>query len=377
MRIDLVITELDVGGAERCLTELAIGLNEAGDDVRVFAFGPLPTDQQSLLVDRMRAAGIPVASADSSGLATLPRCQRRLKAWLSERPADLCQTFLFHANVLGTRAARKSGVPVCVGGLRVADPNTARNFVERRVVRQMDALVCVSDSVQRFADQQLGTNATAPRTAATYVIPNGVDVPRFSTAKPVGWETLDWVANANVCLFVGRMHQQKGIELLQAEIDQLAPVGSDRKLLLIGSGPLQSEIDAWCSSIGHDRVQRLDWQPNVPEFIRGARLLVLPSRYEGMPNVVMEAMAAARPVVCSRVDGIAELLGADPNRQTFESGDHAAMANLVSRFMDDAEIANEVGSHNRDVVRTEFSIPTMIASYRDLYQQLVANQPRR
>ena len=66
MRVDFVITGLFVGGAERCLTELALGLAQRGDDVRVFSLASLPTGVQSLLVDRLKAANVPVESGDSN-----------------------------------------------------------------------------------------------------------------------------------------------------------------------------------------------------------------------------------------------------------------------------------------------------------------------
>ena len=65
MQIDFVITELFLGGAERCLTELAIGMADAGDKVRVFSIGSLPTDERGLLVDRLKDAGIEVSSAEA------------------------------------------------------------------------------------------------------------------------------------------------------------------------------------------------------------------------------------------------------------------------------------------------------------------------
>lgn len=368
MHIDLVITELFVGGAERCLTELAIGLQEAGDQVRVFSLGRLPSGEQALLVDRLREAGIGVASGGADNVWNMPRCHRQLRTWFRQQPADICQTFLFHANVLGTAAARAEQRPVCVGGLRVAETKPVRCWLERRAVRRMDRLVCVSSAVKRFAMQQLRCGAST-----AVVIPNGVEVSQFASARPVSWSDYGWPDDSVVSLFVGRLHPQKGIDLLQQEIDHLAPAGSSQRVLLVGDGPLGHSLRAWAEQIGKDRVQILPWQTNVAPLMAAARLLILPSRYEGMPNVVLEAMAAGRPVVCSRVEGSEELLAGDDS-QGFASGDHRAMAQLAVRFLQDPEISEATGQRNQQRVRRDFSLPAMVDAYRSHYRTLLSRR---
>lgn len=365
MRVGLVITELYVGGAEKCLTELAIGLAEAGDDVRVFSLGSLPTGPRAALVDRLAEANIDVTSgqADSS-LRTLAAF-RRLKRWMKESPPDVCQTFLYHANVLGTLAAKSAGVPCRLGGLRVAESRSLRCRIETAAIARMQKLVCVSSAVQTFAASRLNCDREK-----SVVIPNGVDTERFAEAAPFDWTQLGWPADSVVSLFVGRLHPQKGIELLRRQIDVLSTPGSDRRLLLIGEGPLLAELTDWAERVGGDRVRLLPWQSEVAPFMRAARLLVLPSRYEGMPNVVLEAMAAGKPVVCSRVEGSEELLGGSIDRQSFSPGDDGAMKKLVDQYLADESLSESAGQENLDRVKERFTIPAMVAAYRSLYQRV-------
>ncbi len=365
MKIDFAITELFVGGAERCLTELAIGLNAAGDDVRVFSIGSLPTGERSLLVDRLRANGIDVRSANADSPWQFVRAHRELVGWLSERRPEVCQTFLFHANTLGTFAAKSAGVPIRVGGLRVAESNRLRCAVERRAVRSMTSLVCVSEAVQVFASEQLKCPIEK-----SISIDNGVDVTRFSVGDCFDWTTLGWHRQSCVTLFVGRLHPQKGIELLREQVDAIAPACSDRKLLIVGDGPLQRSLDRWCEQIGTTRVQRMPWQLDIAPLMRACRMLVLPSRYEGMPNVVMEAMAAARPVVCSRAEGARELLAHHWASQTFEVGDGRAMVERIDAFAADESLASQTGQINQSRMRNEFSIAAMVDAYRAHYRLL-------
>ncbi|MGB7324418.1 MAG: glycosyltransferase family 4 protein [Rubripirellula sp.] len=365
MKIDFVITELFVGGAERCLTELATAMTVAGDDVRVFSIGSLPGGEQSLLVDRLRASGIEVESGRADSVWQFPSAKRRLQEWMRSSPADVCQTFLFHANVIGTWAAVSADIPIRVGGLRVADANPIRCPIERSAIKRMTSVTCVSKAVESFAAKRLRCPADK-----SVVIPNGVDVSRFSVGDPFDWTTLGWPAESAVALFVGRLHPQKGIDLLQQQISAIAPARTHRRLLIVGDGPDRDAIDQWCEEIGSDRVQRLPWQPDVAPLMRACRVLILPSRYEGMPNVAMEAMAAGRPVVCSRAEGSAELLSHDWQNQTFDIGDGPAMANLANAFLTDAAISNQAGEINRARMRNDFSLPAMVDAYRSHYRLL-------
>jgi glycosyltransferase involved in cell wall biosynthesis len=369
MRINFVITEMFVGGAERCLTELVLGLAETGDEVRVCSVGSLPSGPQRALVDRLEAAGIVVESAGADSVAQSYRAYRQLKDWFSATQPDVCQTFMYHANVLGTLAAIAAGIGCRVGGLRVADARPLRCQLERFAIRRMHSLVCVSEEVQQFAAQRLGCEL-----AASTVIPNGVNVARFATANAFDWTKLGWPADAIVSLFLGRLHPQKGIELLQQEVETFAKPGTNRRLLLVGEGPQRNELQRWASGIGADRVQLLPWQADVAPLMRACRLLVLPSRYEGMPNVVLEAMAAGKPVVCSRVEGSRALLSHASELQSFPAGDHQAMKNLAEHFLSDEIQADEVGSINRSRVRTDFSIAAMVDAYRSHYRTLLTRR---
>ncbi|MCG8651646.1 MAG: glycosyltransferase [Pirellulales bacterium] len=369
MRIDFVITELFVGGAERCLTEVATGLAASGDRVRVFSLGPLPDGDQHALVGRLIDANIPVVSAGARGPLQFAGAFRRLTSWLGQSPPEICQTFLHHANVLGTFAAKRAGVAIRVGGLRVAEAKPLRCLTERVAAKQMQSMICVSSAVEVFAQKKLGCEG-----AKTIVIPNGVDVPRFASAPPIDWQQIGWPSDSVVALFVGRLHSQKGIDLLQRQVDRIAPAGSNRRLLLVGDGPLRDSLQRWAEQLGSERVKLLPWQADIAPWIRAASLLVLPSRYEGMPNVVLEAMASARPVVCSRVEGSAELLANSLAEQSFEIGDEQGMVRLIDSFLSDPQTCRTVGSENQSRVRRDFSIPTMVDAYRSHYRTLLTTR---
>lgn len=366
MRIDFVITELYVGGAERCLTELAAGMASAGDEVRVFSLGSLPSDERGSLVKRLTDCGVEVSSGDANTSLQVISAYSQLRKWLSRSNADVCQTFLHHANVLGMFAAKSAGIRTRVAGIRVAEAKGLRCRIERYALKSSQSVICVSEAVEKFAASHLGCSESK-----LTVIPNGVDANFFSSAEKFDWTQIGWPNDAAVSLFVGRLHPQKGIELLQSKVDELAPRGSNRRLLLVGDGPLRAELESWAANCGPDQVQLLGWRPDVDSLMASSRLVVLPSRYEGMPNVILEAMASGKPVVCSRVEGSQELLQHDWLQQTFEVGDSQQMTVLASRFLDNASIATATGAANQRFVNEHHSLVSVVKRYRDHYENLI------
>jgi starch synthase (maltosyl-transferring) len=366
MRIDLIITELFVGGAEKCITELAVSLHDKGDRVRVFSVGSLPTGEQSQLVDRLKTAGIAVESAECDSVSRAISAYRFLKRRFTEDKPDLVQTFLHHANILGVHAARSAGISKCVAAIRVAENQRFRNHLERISLRRADHTLCVSRAVERFTKEVL--KCASNRTS---VIPNGVHLDQFKGITPSDWSSIGWPEDAKVILFIGRFDHQKGIDLLQEQIDSLAPAGTQQKLLLIGDGPLRDPTQQWALKMGKDRVQCLPWQSEVASWIAASELLVLPSRYEGMPNVLLEAMASAKPVVCSLVEGSEELLGPTCSIQGFKTGSGDELALRVTNLMNQEELRRELGSENRERISAHHSMPRIMDEYRNFYLSLL------
>src|SRR6476659_3996137 len=122
-RVALVITELEPGGAERCLVEIAIGLDRAKFAPVVVSLTPPPTDaEKQILVERLHHAGVPIHFLNFTRVWDFFAATGRLADLFRSEQIELVQTFLFHANVTGARAAGAANVPHLLAGIRVADP---------------------------------------------------------------------------------------------------------------------------------------------------------------------------------------------------------------------------------------------------------------
>jgi glycosyltransferase involved in cell wall biosynthesis len=369
LRVALVITELDVGGAERQLVQLATGLDRRFFKPRVFALGTPPKSGQDELVQRLKEAEVPVEFFNARRWWQAGPTIEKLAAKLRGFQPSIMQSFLFHGNVIGTLAARKAGVPHVSLGMRVNDPRWWRTRIEAHAARRAERVVCVSQGVAtavrrrlRLSDEQV------------IVIPNGVDADRFAHAAPADVTKFGVPADVRPLIFVGRLDRQKGVDRLL----ELAPALTSLQthLLVVGSGPLDASLRAAAQRMSPTRIHFAGWQPNVAPLLAASSLLVLPSRYEGMPNVLLEAMAAGLPVLTTPVEGVREILGDDVNQQAVPF-DVATWHDALARLLRSPEHAAAIGIRNRECIRQQFSMAAMIEHYERLFSGLAQALYRR
>lgn len=366
IRIAFCVTDLDPGGAERCLVQLATGLDRGVWEPRVYCLGAAGD-----LVENLERANVHVECLGARSIrnvGAVPRLARRLRSF---RPA-LLQTFLFHANLAGRIAGRWAGVPVIVSGVRVAEHEHRWHlWCDRLTQRLVTRNVCVSQSVANFS---MAYGGIRPEKIA--VIPNGVDIHRYADARPADLEPLGIPPGSRTILCVGRLHRQKGHRLLLEAAAPLFTADPHLHLLLVGNGPLHGELDALLVERQWQRQVHLTGRRrDVPELMRAATLLVLPSLWEGMPNVVLEAMAAGLPVIASDVEGVRELLGNDTRGIVFPAGSVEDLRTGLVGILRDQELRNRVAVASQEFVQSYFTTEAMLSKYVRLYRQLLGTGP--
>jgi glycosyltransferase involved in cell wall biosynthesis len=366
-KIAFGITELDVGGAEQALTQLVLGLDRSAWEPRVFAlgsWGPFAT----LLND----AGVPVTCFDAGHWWDSIRVLRQWTGALQSWQPQILQTFLFHANVFGRLAARRAGVPVIVSGLRVAERSRWwYGRLDQLTNRLVTCNVCVSRGVADYWERQLGGNP-----AKTVVIPNGVDLQRFATASPIDWSTLGLPADGPVMICIGRLEPQKGIDDLLRALPSVLERHPEWSVVIVGDGPDRRTLERSATEAGlASRVRFLGRRNDIPQLLSGSSLLVLPSRWEGMPNVVLEAMAAGTPVVVTAVEGIAELVTDQISGWVVPPGQPDSLAACLSSVLAAPVARSEAAKAAQDFVSKRFTILAMIDRYEQLYRHLLAGHP--
>ena len=360
VRVTLAITDLDVGGAERALVALATGLDRDRWRPAVACLAGA-----GALAGPLREAGIEVACLGVGARRPVAAVRALGRALRAQRPA-LVQGFLFHANVASRLAARLAGRPPVLGGLRVAERRPSRGWhlaLDRLTSPLGVGSVCVSTGVERFS---VGRGGLDPDRLV--VIPNGVDPARFDAATPVDRAALGVPPGAELCLYVGRLDPQKGLEVL---VDAAADVARDRPawhLAVAGDGPLRDELVARAAAAGlGDRVRWLGRRGDVPGLLRAADCLVLPSLWEGMPNVVLEAMAAGLPVVATAVEGTEDLVIPGATGWLVPPGRPGPLADALREAAADPDRRRALGRAGRARVEAEFAPARVVAAYERLW----------
>lgn len=367
LRIALCITELDVGGAERCLVELATRVDRRRFEPIVYCLGTRPANEQASCVPPLEDAGVPVRFLNASSARHAPRTLWRLRRMFKRDQPDLVQSFLFHGNILGRLAARLAGIKHVVSGIRVAEHSARWHLqLDRWTARFVERHVCVSESVARFTEDRVGIPVDR-----LVVIPNGVDPSAFGDLASADLTSLGVPEHANAMAFIGRLTHQKGVDWLLDMMPAFLEEHPDWHLLLVGEGPDRAALEEQTRRLElADRVTLAGWRADVNELLAASNMLVLPSRWEGMPNVVLQAMAAGLPVLSTQAEGVAELLGPLKDQQTAHFGNSNDWLAKMAALCQSEQLREQLGAANRLHVERYFTIDRAVKMYEDLWAEL-------
>lgn len=366
-KIALVITDLDVGGAERALLNLVVRLDRSR-----WAPVVINLSGEGDLVEPIRREGIVCESLNLNPRRPLQGVLKLASTLRRHRPA-LVQSFMFHANLATRLAGPLAGRPLVLGGLRVAERQKKWHRTLDRITQRLSVgSVCVSEGVRRFSVETAGLDPSR-----LVVIPNGVDPQRFDEARPVARADFGADDEDFLALAVGRLDVQKGLGDLLEAAEQITPDRPRFRLAIVGDGPQRDWIDAEIAArpVLSGRVLRLGRRDDVPGLLRSADLLVHPALWEGMPNAVLEAMAAGLPVVATAVEGAEELVVPGQTGWLVPPSNPGRLVQAISEAMDDPEASKAMGRAGRERVETEYSLNRVVSLYDELWSRLLGYKP--
>lgn len=370
LKVLQLIPTLDRSGAEKQMVLLAKGLPRDRFRVEVAALtrlGPLAAD--------LEAAGVPVTLIGKRHKVD-PLALSRLVRFLDAGRFDVIQTWIYAADTYGRVAARRAGVPVVVTAEMAVDVWKGRSerAVDRFLARWTDRVVGNSGAVVEFY-RGLGI---PPEKLA--MIPSGVGDEEPPAVDPARVRLeFGWPAGAPVALFAGRLADQKGVEYLITALDLLQHVRPDLRTMIVGDGPLRARLEATAGAFrltGEGRVKFLGHRDDVPRLLAASDLLVLPSLYEGLPNVVLEAMRSRKPVVATAAPGTTEVVDDGVTGLLVPLRDPVALARAIRDVIDDPEKARTMGQAGRTRVDAEFGVGQMVGRFAELYEGLAREKGR-
>jgi glycogen synthase len=376
MRILIINSEYPPigGGAGKASANLARELVNMGQEVVVLtsAFSDLPGDDQSEGVRILRIKAIRRKQDRSSALEQIVfmvlSCLATLRLLRSWRPDITLAYFGVPCGPAALLAKIFYGVPFVVSlrggdvpGFRPYDFATYHRLVSpllRIIWKQAEVLVANSTGLQDLAQK---FDSTVPIS----VIPNGVDITRYAEVQR------QWAPPK--LLLVGRLVYQKGVDLLFKALADLSD--QNWTLSLVGDGPELDNLQSQASTLGiAERVGYERWLTGdaLLQQYRAANLFVFPSRHEGMPNAVLEAMASGLPVIATRIAGNEELVIPGETGLLVPSEDTAALKNALAELIADAARREQMGKAARRHVEQHYTWSQIARKYLTLMQEQIA-----
>lgn len=386
LRVMLLTSSLEAGGAERQVVELVKTLDPARFDPLVCSLSPEVPLAESL-PDRARQLVV-VPKRWRFDATTIPRVAHIMR----EERVRLVQSFLFDADMVARLAARRAGVPAVIASERNSDyRRPLLQAICLKLTRgYVDALIANSRAGQRFTVRTLGMAESD-----VYVIHNGVDVTRFRPRDKAEARTgLGLPAEGLVVGMVASFKPQKNhllfLDVARRVLDRfpealfvcagepLRGAGQGALSLRAGTGAHRN-VDEYHRRVEQalqehrllERVRLLGKVEAVERVYNACDLTLLTSLHEGTPNVLLESMASAVPVVATAVADNAEIVPEGRAGHVVPLGDAAGMAERVSALLGDEPRRMAMGGAAREWAVREFSTTALARKTGAVYDEIL------
>ncbi len=280
------------------------------------------------------------------------------------------QTWLFTADLYGRVAARLAGVPAVASSVRSVDRDKPLKYVwcDRLLAPVTDRFIANASVVgERLVAREW------VRRDRIVTIHNGVDTGAMATrpGRDTSARRWGWGRDQHVVGFVGRLTHEKRPDLFLEAAARVRMRLSTTRFVMVGSGD-QSPLRSMLTTLGLGDVVKIDgFRSEIGPVFRDLDLLVSSSDFEGCSNVILEAMAAAVPVVATDVGGNRELLGGDVG-WLVPPDDADSLAGAIETALCDPEARRVRSIAGRERARRQFSIEAMVRSHERLYDELAA-----
>ncbi len=362
MHIVYVITDLNVGGVPLHLHRLVSVMLDRGYRASVISMAkPGP------VAEKLKADGVEVYSCEACCGWDI-RVVRRLADLLRKLQPDIVHSFLFHANVASRWAARRVDIPANSVVCEIQTVEMERRWhlwVDRFTHGGCRFTIGNSPSVI----QHLHTHAKIPQEQLR-LVRGGIDPDKFQQVNPTDRSSLNIPSGAKMILWAGRLDPVKGLDNLLDAFHNVTRQ-TDAHLVLAGDGPLRSQLVNRVKTLSlNDRVHLLGLRDDVPSLMKAADLFVFPSRTEGLPNALLEAMASHCPIITTDVPGCRDLIEHDVNGLLVTYDDTKALADSITQLLEDRALAKKLAEKAAASVINDWHIDQTYNAYEAVYNEI-------
>jgi glycosyltransferase involved in cell wall biosynthesis len=321
------------------------------------------------VAERIEAQGISVRSCEALGPADW-RVFERLAALVQDRRPELVHALLFHANIASRAACLLSGFPLDRLVCEIQTVEIERRWhliVDRWTHRWCRLIIGNSPSVIRHLHEQAGVPLSRLRFVA-----GGIDAAAVRAAAPYDRSALGVREDEALLLWAGRLDPVKGLDTLIGAVDE-ARSTRPMRLLIAGDGTEHSRLKQMIAERGlGDVVNLVGPRDDVHRLMRTADAFVFPSRTEGMPNALLEAMAAGLPVIATDAAGCRDLIADGQEGLLVRPDDPPALAESILTILGDPALAKTLSANAWHKVSAEYTVERCAARYDAVYAEVMA-----
>ena len=374
IRVLFVIPNLFFGGAERNLTTLLPRMDPARFTPSVICIGEEGYAGDSGLFSTLPAAGIEAVALRLHKRQAV-RALIELVLMMRRTRPDVVVVQGYNAEVLGRIAARIAGVKHTIKWVHnigsVEPRGTVRSTVDRALTRWTSGYFGVAETQRRYLVDELGYPDDKIR-----IIYNGVDLVKFSPSTDRGvLAEFGFAEDDPVVGIVARLGPEKDhVSLLRAArtvVDELPRA----RFLIIGDGPTRPQLEALCTELQlTPNVHFAGSRDDVARLLPAIDVFVLTSTSECFPISVLEAMACARPAVCTAVGGIPEVINEGETGYLVPPKDPPQLAARLVRLLRDPQTARRMGGAARARVEAEFDLDRSVAAAQEAIEDVVSGR---
>lgn len=358
MKVLLVITGLAMGGAEHVVVNLADALAARGHQVKIaYLTG------EALVLPKNKS--IEVVAIGMQGKAGFLSAYFKLRKLVKNFKPDVVHSHMVHANLISRLLRLTVKIPklICT-----AHSNNEGGKLRMLAYRMTDKLASISTNVSHDAvDEFIAKGAV--KQGRMLAIPNGIDVNIFSYdshARDVIRNELS-INNKKMILAVGRLDIAKDYPNLLQAIQLLAQQRDDFKVFIVGDGPLKAELSLLVKKLKIDGfVEFLGIRRDVKALMSATDIYAMSSAWEGLPMVILEAMACERLIVATDCGGVSEAIGS--NGFLVQPKNSTLLADSLGSALSLSELErSEIGAAARQRVVDRFSLDANVDSFLRLY----------
>lgn len=367
VRILHLIASNFVGGPEKQILHHALDIRSFGFDVWIGSFRDQP--ERAAILVQAQAAGLPVFESESSGRFDLRAVHELVSTIKRERIQLLC-THGFKANSIGVIAKTLAGVPqvaFCRGWTAETLRVRLYEILERQLIPFADRIVCVSEAqAEYFASRRwLRRRISIVHNAMLDSLGIPEECDREGSKVQLGFSPQTLLVGV-----VGRLSVEKGQRFLIDAAKELVGKFPNLRIVLLGEGRERENLEAQAREFGLEDVVMLPgFQKNVGTWMKAFDVVANCSLTEGIPNAILEAMAAGTPVVATDVGGVPALVKHRHTGLLVPPANPSSLAMAVSEVLADGSLASRLRQAGRDWVQTQFSAEGQRAALLELYRQ--------